>query len=776
MTRIVAVGRPSGGTGSMDDGYNSIAYSDNSGVSWTPALYNGGTTKNLFSTRGYDVLYNKAFNRWIAVGQGTNTIAYSTDGANYSITDISWTTAQFSNARAIACNDSRWVIVGEGTHSIAYSDDGYSWTGVTNKTIFSDFGYGVDCVGTTWVAVGKSDDASAYVMACSTDNGVTWFDVSYNSGGGSRSIFAMGRDVTSYGTLFVAGGTFSFPSTLNTLAYSYDGINWEGLGIGVLRDGPWRIATNGSRWIAVGANNTTSSNRIAYSDNPTNSSSWVEVNDQVFGSFGRGVCWAGGDIWIALGALDPKIKRSIDNGLTWIEVVEDEKVFNFLGVGANSNFSVELVNNGTIALGEGTNTMAYSDDNGLTWKAQNLDFFTKGFALGWNGSRLVAGGNGTSSLAYSSDGLNWNVVANSNNLFTDVRDFAYSSLYSRWVAVGEGNNTIAYSSDGISWTAVTNSTSLFSNKGYGVEWNGSRFVAVGWGTNSILYSNDGITWTAVTNSTSIFSTFANGVASNGTYWVVVGQGTNTIAYSFDNGINWTGLGTSNMTAPAKISYNGNRLIIVGYGPTHPIIYSDNGVTWNNANNSSSVFSVGGNNIAWNGSRWVAVGSSSGGNSIAYSNDNGINWTNIEDSSSIFSVGGYAVIGYTYPERPIPEEEAAIFDKSMPKKFGYSDSGNGFMLGRRAFSQNIHLSHESSNLPANNSAQGRPSTASGIVPKPLNNNSSDLRLQRLRLSTIGSSSLRVPDNNTNISYKSVDQNFVNSARSRVRGAGGGGPKR
>ena len=58
----------------------------------------------------------------------------------------------------------------------------------------------------------------------------------------------------------------------------------------------------------------------------------------------------------------------------------------------------------------------------------------------------------------------------------------------------------------------------------------------------------------------------------------------------------------------------------------------------------------------------------------------------------------------------------------------------------------------------------------------NNNSSDLRIQRLRLSTVGSSSLRVPDNNTNISYKSVDQNFVNSARSRVRGSGGGGPKR
>ena len=94
------------------------------------------------------------------------------------------------------------------------------------------------------------------------------------------------------------------------------------------------------------------------------------------------------------------------------------------------------------------------------------------------------------------------------------------------------------------------------------------------------------------------------------------------------------------------------------------------------------------------------------------------------------------------------------------------------------SQNIHLSHKTDNLPFTNSAQGKPSNASGIVPKPLNlnNNSSNLRLQRLRLSAIGSGSLKVQNEDSNISYKSVDQNFVNSARSRVRGSGGGGPKR
>ena len=774
MTRIVATGRPIG-SGTMADGNNTVAYSDNSGVTWSPALYNGDTTKNLFSTRGYDVLYNKDFNRWITVGYGSShVIGYSYDGANYLTTNITWTNTQPIDLRSIACNGSRWIAVGQGTNSIAYSDDGFTWTGITGKTIFSDYGFGIDCVGTTWVAAGNSDsDTSAFVLAYSTDNGITWSDVSKNGGGNSRDIFSVGREVTSYGTLFVAGGKYNNSDAVNTLAYSYDGINWEGLGIGVLKSGVWRIATNGTRWVVFGDNDETTF-KIAYSDTPTISSSWKEIIDNTFTSFGRGVCWAGGNIWIGVGATTPKIVRSTDNALTWTAVENDNKVFNLLGVGVNSNFTDELINNGTIALGKGTNNMAYSDDNGITWQKQNLDFFTEGNALGWNGSRLLAGGIGTSTLAYSNDGLNWTIVANSNNLFTEVRDFAYSPLYSRWVAVGKGNNSIAYSNNnGKTWTGVTNSTSIFSNTGYAVSWNGSRFLASGFGTNSLAYSNDGINWVTVTNSTSIFSVFSNGVVSNGTYWIAIGQGTNTIAYSLDNGLNWTGLGTSNMTAPAKISYNGNRLVIVGFGPTHSIIYSDNGTTWNNANNSSSVFTIGGNDIAWNDSRWVAVGSSNGGNSIAYSNDNGVNWVNIENSNSIFSLAGFAVTGYIYPPRPIEPEP--IFNKSMPKKFSVSDGGNGFMLGRRAFSQNIHLSHQSSNLPSNNSAQGRISTSSGIVPKPLNNNSSDLRIQRLRLSTVGSSSLKVPDN-TNISFKSVDPNFVNSARSRVRGSGGGGPKR
>ena len=41
----------------------------------------------------------------------------------------------------------------------------------------------------------------------------------------------------------------------------------------------------------------------------------------------------------------------------------------------------------------------------------------------------------------------------------------------RWVAVGKGTNTIAYSRDGITWTGVTGSTSIFTSDGFGVASN-----------------------------------------------------------------------------------------------------------------------------------------------------------------------------------------------------------------------------------------------------------------------------------------------------------------
>ena len=57
------------------------------------------------------------------------------------------------------------------------------------------------------------------------------------------------------------------------------------------------------------------------------------------------------------------------------------------------------------------------------------------------------------------------------------------------------------------------------------------------------------------------------------------------------------------------------------------------------------------------------------------------------------------------------------------------------------------------------------------PRPLPNKSSDLRIQRLRLSAVGAGSSKLKDANDKVSYKPEDhKNVVNNARTRVRGGG------
>ena len=138
---------------------------------------------------------------------------------------------------------------------------------------------------------------------------------------------------------------------------------------------------------------------------------------------------------------------------------------------------------------------------------------------------------------------------------TSLKGFQVSATagnaFTPYVAVGDGTNTIAYSSDGITWTGL--GTSIFSSIGYGVAYNGTnRWVAVGNGTNSIAYSSDGISWTGI--GTSIFLNTGYGVVSNGSTTsslIVSGQ---RVQYDTNNNYNNT---TGTFTAPSSGIYTIN---------------------------------------------------------------------------------------------------------------------------------------------------------------------------------------------------------------------------
>jgi outer membrane murein-binding lipoprotein Lpp len=121
-----------------------------------------------------------------------------------------------------------------------------------------------------------------------------------------------------------------------------------------------------------------------------------------------------------------------------------------------------------------SSSLAYSNDNGLTWNNSDSDNDAHTFpfsgqichAVAWNGSRWVAGGSGTNPLAYSYNGKTWYQSTNGATLLGETfvcNAVAWNGKY--WMASIEGasvgGQTQLYSNDGMTWIASKNGNTLF---------------------------------------------------------------------------------------------------------------------------------------------------------------------------------------------------------------------------------------------------------------------------------------------------------------------------
>ena len=604
----------------VGNGTNTIAYSSD-GINWTRL------GKSILSSDGYGVAWNGTL--WVAVGKVTNTIAYSYDGINWTglgksiFTTTGW---------GVAWNGTLWVAVGEGTNTIAYSYDGINWTGVTgtSASIFLN-GEGIAWNGTLWVAVGSG----TYTIAYSSD-GKNWSPV-INS---KTSIFSTDcRGVSWNGTLWVAVGS----GTSNSIAYSSDGINWYGSGNSIF-SACLGIAWNGTLWVAVGQGATYS---IAYSPDGITWSGVTGSKTNIFSLTGRGVSW-NGIRFVAVGqhfSATTNIAYSSD-GINWTGVTGSTSIIEGLHVawgGQSLPNTITFPRNLTIAGGSGTTSIAYSSDGSNNWVGVS-NSLNQCNGIAWNGNMWVAVGTGKSGkgpIAYSYDGSN-NWLDTSSNVFTTGNGIAWNGKM--WVAVGSGTNSIAYSYDGITWTDVSGSSTILVI-GRGIAWNNKKWIAVGkGGTHSIANSFDGINWFGVISTFLSNTNGANAIAWNGTIWVaggfpIVASSNQTIAYSFDGSNNWTaGTATSICTTSCKsVAWNGYKWVAGGQGGSSVATSSD-GINWVGVNSTFSDCS----GVTWNGTKWIAVGTLPSSKTIAYSSDGSNNWTPIANSNTIFSGGGNAV--------------------------------------------------------------------------------------------------------------------------------------
>jgi hypothetical protein len=514
-------------------GTNTIAYSYN-GINWTAngsaVITTGGTSQTSWNGKYF-----------LASGTGVNTLAYSQNGINFVGlgTPINAYYVNEFNARRphrITFQRNLTISGGSGTvNTLAYSLDGINWNGL-GRTVFSSVGHGSSYNGRIWVMGGQPTTPGTGNTLAFSQNGISWTGL----GTSIFSQYCYNTLWVPYLSLFVAAG-YDGVVNGNTLAYSYDGMTWIPSPSKPFYNTGWALACSSNIILAGGQNNNGTGNTCAYSTDGIN---WTGIG-AVTVAGGGGIEGIGynGTMWVAVGynpsVTSGKIAYSY-NGISWTDT------------GYTFSLSGSTVSwNGTLWLATGTNGIAYSY-NGINWSsAANNPFTTNVFYSTWNGTVWVAGGAGTNSLAYSYNGINWTGVTGTSIFSSYCRGLgsnyqvppkpfiqhptlAFGSFSSSSI-----NSSIAYSSDGITWTGVGNS--IFSSAARRGFWNGKLWVVGGNGGNTLAYSYDGFNWVGL--GTTIFTTQSYSVCNNGSIWVAVGQGTNTIAYS-TNGITWTAVPNS----------------------------------------------------------------------------------------------------------------------------------------------------------------------------------------------------------------------------------------
>ena len=586
-----------------------------------------GMTWSSNSNTLFNVCNNIKYNgyMWIAVGTGSNKMAYSYDGISWD--PITNNNTFFTSCFAIEWNGKLWVAGGNNTvspNSIMVSTDGLNWTPSNNSTSILQVAYALGYSTTMWVAGGTP--LNGYNSLAYSTDALTW--TASNNG---NSIFSsVCTAVANNGTLWVAGG-----SGTNSLAYSSNGMTWIASTNGnTILDTCNTITWNGIMWIAGGNlhfyNGITQGFGIAYSyDGMT----WINITLPIITLADNfinisSIKWDG-KLWIAGGSNDDDVNRifySYD-GINWLSSINGSSFLQTVqSISVNTTLkNPDIANRATII----------SSSNGTTWTPEIDDAITNNFILGTGTNP-----NGTT-MVYTYDNINWTPIT--HTLATNIINAKYNG--NMWLATGYRSGigaSILTSTDGINWTDTN--TTIFGNSAIGaIEYNSYMWVAgSGFNNNAYLgYSYDGINWFD-SGSTLYVSGSVSQIVWNEKLWVAIGQMSNTvnsIAYSYD-GINWVNTNDTlfAFTSGVTVAWNGSLWVVGGSGNTTSMGYSYDGITWYPANNQLFLGNASGVlTLAWNSTIWVAGGCNTNrtNGSLLWSND-GMTWT--KSTTSIYEGG------------------------------------------------------------------------------------------------------------------------------------------
>ena len=283
------------------------------------------------------------------------------------------------------------------------------------------------------------------------------------------------------------------------------------------------------------------------------------------------------------------------NGLDWVICTRLRPVFSGVVYANNKWYASSSSNGGSLYRPLLTST----DLVNWSYNTSASTLLSEGKPIAYGNNIWVLGGSKISSnnnVIYSTDG---NVWANSNSTLSS-NCHAVIFANNMFVAGGNGTNTMAYSTNGSTWTAIT--SNVPTSYCYGIAYGNSTWVAVGDGTSRISYSSNGTSWTGISNPFGGNGT-GHGVAyGNGVFVAMSGDGTYKIIYSA-NGSSWTGVTLPteftnySFSSINSLKFNGTYFIIASGGPM--MIYSSDGITWMYGNNPN-LFTTSTNSIGSTG--------------------------------------------------------------------------------------------------------------------------------------------------------------------------------
>ena len=615
----------------VGQGGNSIATSTDSGLTWTGR----GTT--LFTTAGYGVAGPATYDVStvtvnVLLAAGPTAFKKSTDGGKTWGNLTSIASIGFVNIYNITIANGLWVVSGKGgNHSIATSfNEGLTWTGYgqqlnqANKVVYANG---------LWVMAGSNGN-SGNSIATSTD-AITWTlrDTAYVI----HTVYglAYGKDGSDNG-LWIAGGY----GTANTILTSNNGTVWTGRGRTVFTTQLDDIVYANGLWVATGQGG----NSLATSTNGMNwTSRSVNASRVAYGKDG-----SGNGMWVTIGS-SRNFATSYD-GITWTARTTTAIT--------SSASCISLIYANNVWVATTSDSYIVTSLDGILWTNRGYNNVKDCLAYAqytYTKPMYVAVGAGVTNqtLIGSTDGTNWTQYPYNQPFSTAGYGVAWNGV--NWIAVGKGGNTIVSSDDGINWTGYSFLSNQGNNVVYGKDGSGNGlWVAAGEGSGStIATSPNGTTWTNSVSASTVFAVqgyagAAYGVAygkdgSGNGLWVAVGNSINvgnTIATS-RNGTTWTGISTMFSNQGFAVTYANNLWVAVGKGG-NSIATSVNGTTWTGL--GTSVFTTQGNDIRYTNNLWVATGE--GGNTIATSVD-GTNW--VGRGATVFTTAGKGLMGPTTVE-------------------------------------------------------------------------------------------------------------------------------